>query len=349
MRITKYYSHKISVISFIAIVMVVQIHSYYLEAEAFPIANRVQLFMSGLTSVAVPLFYAISGFFFFSDVATVRDCIPKIKKRFNTLVVPYLIWNLVFVSWYLILSFFPFTSSFVNSDLLSNIDSTQPLEILYFLFIKPAGFHLWFLRDLILFVIISPFLFVAIKRCKWLILIGVFLLTGWMPRFWLTYFVGGGIIAMYYDLENTLKMSNRLIGFVLVSFLLWNIVKVFLGKVQIMNEYVANYIAHITVLVGVMAIWGIYDKIIANTSQCPNHYWSKLSGYGFFIYLFHEPTFNIIKKMTLIFTGVNEYSLIWWYLVNPLLMCLFAILSAKLFSSLFPRIYSVFVGGRIVK
>ena len=44
--------------------------------------------------------------------------------------------------------------------------------------------------------------------------------------------------------------------------------------------------------------------------------------------------------------GVNEYSLIISYLVNPLIMFFISIILAKLIQNLIPRFYMVLTGGR---
>lgn len=87
MKVSTYYSQKISVLSFLSILMVVYIHSYYVEAEEYQWSRWLQLIVSGLTSIAVPLFYTISGFFFFIGVERIEDCLPRIKKRVNSILI----------------------------------------------------------------------------------------------------------------------------------------------------------------------------------------------------------------------------------------------------------------------
>lgn len=69
-------------------------------------------------------------------------------------------------------------------------------------------------------------------------------------------------------------------------------------------------------------------------------------GYSFFVYLFHEPAFNIIKKAGLMVLGVHEWSLIILYFINPLIMCIIAIAVAKVLQKFVPKMYSILVGGR---
>ena len=164
MMINQYNSQKISVLSFVAIYFVMVIHANYDSSILKPVSSALQNFTgtAGLSVAAVPLFYFISGILFYRGVNTIGDCLPRMRKRVKSLLVPYVIWNIIFVSWYVVLEYIPGVSIFVNSDVVSNIDFYKPQDTLAYLFLKPAGFQLWFLRDLILYVTLSPVIYVGI-------------------------------------------------------------------------------------------------------------------------------------------------------------------------------------------
>lgn len=90
-----YLSDKIKVISLIAITMVIYIHTYYTEGENYTLFMSLQRFFGGvgLSGIANPLFYLISGYLFFININSVYECFPKIKKRFHTLFIPYILAN----------------------------------------------------------------------------------------------------------------------------------------------------------------------------------------------------------------------------------------------------------------
>lgn len=65
-KMTTSLSDKLKVISFICIVMVVWIHSYYTEGEKYLSTRFLMSFIGeGMCLVAVPMFYLISGYLFF--------------------------------------------------------------------------------------------------------------------------------------------------------------------------------------------------------------------------------------------------------------------------------------------
>lgn len=99
-----YLSEKLKVISFIAMILVVLLHSYNLIVRlktGTVVLDRgynffIQEFISqGITRIAVPLFFAISGYLFFLNLSgTWSEFKEKYRKRIKTLLLPYLFWSL---------------------------------------------------------------------------------------------------------------------------------------------------------------------------------------------------------------------------------------------------------------
>lgn len=93
-------SRKIAVLSTLATVAVVIIHSNSLEAVkapswAFWIGNA----LAFLQHWAEPFFFMVSGFFFdraFCDKSIFADWLPFLRKKVRSLVVPYVLWGSVF-------------------------------------------------------------------------------------------------------------------------------------------------------------------------------------------------------------------------------------------------------------
>lgn len=73
---------------------------------------------------------------------------------------------------------------------------------------------------------------------------------------------------------------------------------------------------------------------------------SSALGYSFFIYLFHEPVFNIIKKIPIRLFGDSEPVLVLLFLINPIIMAAVAVVTAKVVQKCLPKLYSILVGGR---
>lgn len=347
---TPYISRKIQGMYSILIFMVIFAHSSYAEAANYHFAYMVQQFVGGLCFVANALFFAISGYLFFNKVNAIVDCRPKIVKRLKTLLIPYLIWNLIFVLWYVVLKITPGASSYTNSDMLTKVFGGGFLKALYELFIVPAGFHLWFLRDLIIYVLISPILYLALKHLgKWIPIalfvlssIGTIFLPSTIKLWGLFFFVLGGFFSMSPLVSRISEINTsykRLIT--LISSILF--LSYFVGHsfISISGIYVG------IMLCGAIAIWNLYDILLEKrvlSFAYPLIKWTF--GYSFFVYLFHEPAFNIIKKLGLTIFGVSESSLILLYFINPVIMFFVSVALARLMKNYTPSFYKILVGGR---
>lgn len=259
----------------------------------------------------------------------------------RSLLVPYILWNGIFVLWYAVLQNIPGIGTLVNSDMLTKVFQTSAFAGLYELFWAPANFPLWFLRDLIIMVAVSPLLYYFIKYLKWCASIVIVLVSPFVTLHISPFFLLGGCVAMHSSLE---ELSEKLVGG-----------KIFVAAVVYISYSIAQiwlkdhhpYVTFIVCFCGIVTIWKLYDWVASkqaiSTKLLPLN---SLLGYSFFIYLFHEPTFNIIKKLGLKVFGVHEWSLILLYLINPLIMCAVSITAAKVLQRLLPKAYSVLVGGR---
>jgi len=235
----------------------------------------------------------------------------------------------------------PGTSQFVNSNIFSHFHSLS--EGISFLFFSPAAFQLWFLRDLILIVAFSPLVYFLVSKLKWAALLIVFLCSPYLYGAGWVYFVLGGLVCQ----ETSLDFLNRKIN--IYHFTLCTLA--YVGNAILVTKFPTDYHFnnYYNILVNICAllvIWKGYDYVAKGRVLTKYKLWHHVVGYSFFIYLFHEPAFNIIKKLGLKICGVNELSLIILYLVNPLIMCAIAIAVAKLLQKFLPKLYSIAVGGR---
>lgn len=160
-KMTSYLSDKMKVLSLIAITMVIYIHTYYTEGENYPMYQTFQRFIGGvgISGIANPLFYFISGYLFFMGMTKVQECFPKMKKRFRTLLVPYLLANTIAFVMYAVLDgitrLSPSLYNVVNFHILDWF-SLDVSTLLYNVYWAPVAFQLWFVRDMIIFVTLSP-------------------------------------------------------------------------------------------------------------------------------------------------------------------------------------------------
>lgn len=102
----------------------------------------------------------ISGLFF-RNVEKVKDVLPKMLKRARTLFVPYVIAAVLVPLSVFVVSMVPQAAQHLNKDWLSFLD-LQLGDAIRGIFWKmpgsglPYAGHLWYLRDLIVIVALSP-------------------------------------------------------------------------------------------------------------------------------------------------------------------------------------------------
>lgn len=343
-------SDKIKVISFFSIILVLYIHSGFHqlphEIEGMKFNYYLQESISGVVGrCAVPIFFAISGYLFFLNVDSTRDVYRKMKKRVSTLLIPYLIAALFLPLFYFAIDYFPVASQFVNSNNFNENFSAGWLRILYRLYVDagkgtPLGFHLWFLRDLIEIVILSPLIHIFRRRLKsWLILSLLFLLTYlfcntfFISLFW---FVAGSLFL------NKIKLSGG------GSLMLVVGVYFFLGATELMKPSVVwSYFRLPITVLGVVAFWNVYDSFVKQTFALCNHKLMSIAcSYTFFIYLYHEPVINILRKILVIPFGHSSFSFAFSYLISPWIFSLVAILIGITLRKFSPSLYNILCGGR---
>lgn len=351
--ISSYTSDKIRLLSLVSIILVIYIHSGFHadEIEGMVMNDRVQEFVSGMIGrCAVPLFYMISGYLFFLKVPDGMTSIyGKMRKRVGTLVVPYIIGCMFFVGFGVLMAVLPGVSKYMNSSVTPLF--SEPIgEILRSIFYdagngSPCAFQLWFLRDLILIVATSPLWYLCLKHLKWGFVAVVFVLTYFdvphVPFYSLFWFVLGGQLT-----KAKIEMggvSGRIKVAIFGLFLIISIVQLLSPD---MLEW--NLLRIPIIMLGIIGIWGLYDALVEKKFYLSHHKWLGIvCHFTFFIYLFHEPTLNIVRKLIVVIIGKNAIGYLVSYLLSPWIFIIVSISVAAFFKRHFVSIYKVCVGYRI--
>ena len=129
-RITTQFSHKVTIVSFILAVFVMYIRAkntaYYSfqGVDATSIYTLNQILSETFGRIVVPFFFIQSGYWMFRfDIqqADFKVWKQKLKKKFTTLIVPYLLWNAYSIVVSIILSILLSRSFFINERQSVNI------------------------------------------------------------------------------------------------------------------------------------------------------------------------------------------------------------------------------------
>lgn len=267
----------------------------------------------------------------------------KIKKRMHTLLIPYLIACLFPVAFYIVLEYIPGIDRFLNSGGFSDNLHKSFSEWLYFIYIdsgngSPYAFHLWFLRDLIAIVVLSPMLVYIIDKLGQYTLCLILFVLNYIPIPILPIFGMFWFVFGYCFLDKFSKI--KLISAPLIYFLLCISEMLFPHKCW-------NYMQIPVIIIGLISWWIIYDEICPKTFELAKYpFLMKSLGYTFFIYLFHEPTLNIVRKVIVIPFHYSSAGFAVSYIVSPWIFAILWIFVGMAFQKVAPRVYNICMGGR---
>jgi len=356
-------STKLRRLSVIGMITVVYVHAFNFDdrylwpgrpfEEAMNLPNFLQvLIANGLFRFGIPLFFLRSGFLI-ADTEEKYTPLTRVKKRLQTLVVPYLAWSLVGLLLTYLLEISPVTAPFVESSWLRPFNNT-PLHQFTWLqwvegwVVQPISFQLWFLRSLFVYSILYPLLVNGLERFPKSILI--FLCLAWLLSFG---FVIEGEGLFFFSLGILLRKKEvnlkDLTSLAMRIRLWWWLPALLLLKTWIsFQPYIPvplGYFLHKGIQVPlVLAVWVLYDKTIGLMASV---IWlDRLNRYNFFLYGFHVPLLYYATDWVLHLLGRNDYIRGGVYLLLPVIVMGIAFLLGWILRQISEPFFKVFTGGR---
>lgn len=332
----------ISSIRFPLIVLVVFVH---LKGEVCPVTIGsngsfwiffTEMISHNLGAIAVPSFFVISGYLYFLGLdgdLTWTWTFGKWKKRVKSLLVPYLFWNLFVILAIIVKSNLFSLFGFAEDELMEYV---RQMDVKDWLLTGPADFPLWYLRDLIVMVIISPLIYYLIKYFK---LTTVILLA--VPYFiWgttsLFYFGAGAVMGLRKDDLAELSYRIRKPVYIIALIML------------LASTAASGTAAHCTIRrcfipFGVVAFY----NLIAEMPVRVRNLFSRLSGSVFFIYAAHEIyILGWTRGMFLRVFGDGVTGSVISYFGIPVVVLTVCLVLYQVFRKVTPKTLSFVCGGR---
>lgn len=331
-------SDKIKAISFLCTCMVVYRHAYTHEAffgltdtTSHPLYDFIVYGFTNITSIAVPYFFLISGYFFFKESYYKKGCYSlMIRKKFNTLFIPFCIWNA-----------FAILPMMVGGKVVT--EEHWYNYVLNFLHSDYNG-PLWYVRTLMLLMILSPFYDWLFILGTWLgkkneqliqIFVLICIMYNWYPmdsstlstEGWLFFLLGG--ILRKHEQWQVFKLSDILtyvlFGCWIIGCFLLQSTNIWLGKMFL--------------LFGIFIFWQFI-------SYCFLKRKFDISKYSFFIYVTHFILLKISKTLLAkMFFGV-EFMAVVTFIILPIIVVLLMVKVGKLWNRLSPKTFAIVTGGR---
>ena len=336
-------SKVIRILRLYLIIMVVYIHSTPFRSGIFSNYDFIKdIISNNICSIAVPLFFLFSGYLFFwgVEVFSVDVYIKKLKKRFRSLVLPYILWSLAVIFLLLILqtvlpgffsASFPLVQEFTIKDWANA------------LWIEPIQYQFWFIRDLIVCIILTPFIYLFIKYLKVLSV----LLFAIMYLFSVKIPISGlSIISLFFFMTGAF-FSLKNIDFTRINYLKFFLILYCLllaVSVVLKPNCIIDGLAHnICTLIGVVCALSLVERKSSMLDKLPIVFYDS----EFFIYAFHAipilVTMRVLDKIGLL---NNENQVILSFFIVPVVIISISILLYYFLKKFFPKFTSIIVGGR---
>jgi len=351
-------SRVVSFLRFPLIVAVIFIHCNLLvkhpELETMPVFYFLVYITMKLVCIAVPLFFFISGFLFFKEgIFNFALYRKKLKSRFHTVLIPYLLWNIIYLIIVGIMQLIKPDTLLILHKYIADFRWQDFLWIFWDIS-QITGLAddqraclvgaFWFLQCLFVLFLVSPIIYYLIKYLRHfiLVIIGFLYFTDLIPEMpgiqcnaIVYYMLGAYCSIMPIDFISIFRRIPvqlhivLMIGAILMSY--WQ------------NEN--NIVYNITDLLLQAAVIAITAYMIENYRWKENSY---LISSVFFVFAVHRLFSATLMKISSYFIPSigNDFCLYFYYLFMVTLTLLTSLLVYHLSKKMLPRITSILNGFR---
>ncbi len=283
--------------------------------------------------ISVPLFLIISGYLFFKESPNYlrrEDYLRKWKSRVRSLLLPYLLWNLIAYIVYVVQKGFSW-ADFFHSFWIIDIEGRTGSS--------PMDGPLWYVRNLVIMVAISPFISLMLKYTKGYLLALMAVL--WI--FQVSVFSKGiGIAFFFFSLGGFLRMQRisveklRFGSMILVCYVLYLLVLICFGYDGIIA------FNKLGLLLGIYSALFLASVVAKSRKDDGSDTYKFLAESSFFIYCCHDIILPFVKD-----AFCNEIStsafLYLTVIVVDIILCL---VMFYLLNRFLPNVAKVLIGGR---
>lgn len=326
------------------IVLVTFAHSYGEVAEEFSLLASewntyefLKLLVSQtLVKVAVPVFFVMSGYLFFANIDkwSLEVYKAKMLRRMKTLLIPYLIWNLLMAvklksfTWNIFWVFW--CPAGIQTDWFGHVQMMT----------APANMPLWFLRDLMVVSLFTPIIYILVKKLGYclmavltiLYLSGICAFIPGLSAYAVYFFTLGAFLNIRkMDLIETFKRFERpsyglSVALIIAMLLTYN------------TSYFSSFMLCFR-LTGSVTMFCLASRILSSTNRrlpqvvCNSSYFIYLVHYVFF--------FSFIDTSFFVLLGTSITALSLHYLLAPLVKALLMIIAYLIYTKMMKKNTSV--------
>ena len=354
-------SERIAMVRFPLIIGVVLTHSgwgiYAQGNSSLPIwQNYIGMLMyEVLPRSAVPLFTFLSGYLYFRNyMGRSEDFFAKNTVRIRTLMTPYVIWNILAVFMMLFLHALRGTPNVIGC-VFPDETILGIIETLGLSGIPPAS-QFWFVRNLMFLCLISPLLYLALRRRDLGVAVTVAGMLLWLVgitagagvdfqstiAYSLAFFCWGGCMSIHNVDLRDLGSRVALVGWCVADCKYWNVQLLLPKRGAVL---LADWPIRCVRVLGCMALWTAFSKAQRIKQFTLLLLW--LSPISFFVFSIHFPFIQVPTHR--LFYCAQAHGLFWvdmHMFVAPVIVLSMAVCIALLLRKYCPGVLSLLSGQR---
>lgn len=343
-------SKAITWLRFPLIFFIIMLHCYSvqrLEGDYDTYFKVLYPFSLWLGETGVPGFFFISGYLFFLSKKTY---LQKIKTRTNTLLTPYLLWNLMFLMIYLASYILGYPQD-INRRNMADYQLTDYFRLLWdrgeydhgnFV---PILCPMWYIRNLYIISLLSPLFYYIIKYTRELFLVTVAI--WWMTsnhNAFISQTVLFFCVGAYFSIFNinplNLFMSKR--NVFLLFFFLFGIGDI-LVHVEI-DSPIKLQIHRLALFFNIPALFILANQITKNHISYKTKFLSQST---FIVFCIHYPIVLLLRKLCVIyFENATNGVHIFFYFICVIISTVLSIGFYYVLDKYFPKIKLLISGYR---
>ena len=344
-----FFSKKITLLNVIATFLIVILHS------ETPLRFGRELSLAGapfvyvifiITQVAVPLFFFLSGLLFYKDCEW-KNLPHKLYRRIFSLVIPFLIWNIIFVAVFWAISKVPFIADKMNRPADLNTVKDWLLAIWHTKYTP-----LWFIKYLIIFNLMSPAILLIIrnKYFGWAVALGLLATSAILKwdsycdiLYWMPVYLSGALLGRHLYSDGKNQESALFAGYgsstkkIILATLAALLAAVYF--IALFNGDFILYFRFITPL----AIWFFTDCVLSADFK-DKFVVRKWMGYSFFIYATHHFLLNAEQALVRAYLPNTMTVINLTFIITPVVTFVLIVLIANWLSRY--KFYKYLTGGR---
>lgn len=354
-EVTEFFNKK-TIVSFFLSVLVVFIHVHSFDSYEYVgiLGDGLQFFgnwvTSGITGVAIRLFFVISGVLFYRNY-TYKTTLTKYKARGKSLGIPYLFWSVM----YLVLMMVLFVTPIKNFMAINNPFSVR--NILLGIFCNYYYQSFWFIFNLIIFTLLCPLIYTLLRN-KYVGAVVLAVITAlydfgivipetvtvnefeyavfWRADSIIMYMVGAYIGIHFFDFFAK-KKSKPVAIVALICFVICSIVNTLSNKIGI--ERISIWYV-ILMLVYCWSCWTMFDLFTFDKKpKAFCEYSFMMFALNYYLGVYIAKVLYIVLPKSQIFCLVN-------LCITAVVEITFILVISHLLKKFIPKLYSTITGGR---